>query len=202
MKIIQKTENELIAKEGKSFGVFIGSAFVLAGLFIMYSTDFHGSDNSLIVRVAIPSLFIIVGLAAVLFSSSVLITINKLTGQINYEKKSFVKQDVKTYAISDVLQVELRRTWKMEQTGSSSQGNLKQHKVLVSTSFFVLKNGGELFLSQEEHTSPVGALVFGQNGKSGSDAEIAAFLGVEFKVLDPSSFGVSGIGMNVGGITI
>jgi hypothetical protein len=202
MKITQKTESELDAKEGNLIGIFIGGISIIAGGGFMYVNGFHNGDQWFVS--VLPIIFIVIGVLTILFASSTFITINKMTGQISYRKKSLVKDTVTTYATGDALHVEMRKTWKTEQTGSSEQGNLRRQQVLISQGVLVFKDGSELLLSQQRsaNTSTAAIMINGvANVEHGFASEAASFLGIEFKVLTPSG-GALGLGIDVGGIQL
>ena len=61
----------------------------------------------------------IIGLAAIFFSSSITVDANKTNGQLVYQKKRLIGGSVVTYAITDILRIETRKQWRMESSGTS-----------------------------------------------------------------------------------
>ena len=147
MKIIQTTDSELVAKEGNFLGIVIGVSFVLASGGLMYMIGFSSSQW---IVLSLLIIFMVLGFLNVLVASSTLVTFNKTNGQILYKKKSLVKEVLNTYAIADVLCVELRNILATKKLGIYNNGKLKQLPVLVLRTTILFRDGSGLFLHQKE----------------------------------------------------
>ena len=103
------------------------------------------------------------------------------------------------YAVADVLRIETRKSWRME-NGGGGRGASMPRQVLVSQSVIVFKDGQELPLDHESGSSGLSlgpAVMIGGSGKEVAIAnQVATFLGVPFQEIAPPS---GQIGINIGG---
>jgi hypothetical protein len=196
MKITNQTTDELMLKEGDAKGIMAGIVLVVVGIGVAFYSQFSPSI-ALWIAIAV----FIIGLAFIFLSSSITVDANKTSGQIVYQIKRLIGGSTATYAIADVLRVETRRTWRIENNNvSSGRGVSMPRQVLVSQSAIVFKDGQELPLDHQNSSSGISigpAVMMGGSGKEVAIAnQVATFLGVPFQEIAPPS-GLTGI--NIGG---
>jgi hypothetical protein len=194
MKITIQTADELELQEGGTAGIVVGVAFVIAGVVAGY---FARNAEAFVTWIALG--LGVVGIIAILFSSSITVNASKLSGQIRYQKKRLVGAQNTTYAIADVFRIETRRQWQMQNTAdSANQGVQTQEPVLVAQSVIVLKDGREVALDHQKTSSrtTVGSAVLmsGQGAESAVAAQVAKFLNVPFEEIGPANMGM---GINI-----
>jgi hypothetical protein len=194
MKITIQTADELELQEGGTAGIVVGVAFVIAGVVAGY---FARNAEAFVTWIALG--LGVVGIIAILFSSSITVNASKLSGQIRYQKKRLVGAQNTTYAIADVFRIETRRQWQMQNTAdSANQGVQTQEPVLVAQSVIVLKDGREVALDHQKTSSrtTVGSAVLmsGQGAESAVAAQVAKFLNVPFEEIGPANMGM---GVNI-----
>jgi hypothetical protein len=194
MKITIQTADELELQEGGTAGIVVGVAFVIAGVVAGY---FARNAEAFVTWIALG--LGVVGIIAILFSSSITVNASKLSGQIRYQKKRLVGAQNTTYAIADVFRIETRRQWQMQNTAdSANQGVQTQEPVLVAQSVIVLKDGREVALDHQKTSSrtTVGSAVLmsGQGAESAVAAQVAKFLSVPFEEIGPANMGM---GVNI-----
>jgi hypothetical protein len=105
------------------------------------------------------------------------------------------------YATGDVLRIETRKSWRIENNNvSSGRGVSMPRQVLVSQSVIVFKDGQELPLDHQNSSSGISigpAVMMGGSGKEVAIAnQVATFLGVPFQEIAPPS---GGMGIGIGG---
>ncbi len=196
MKIASQSADELVLKEGSASGVILGVVFVIAGILIgcfLYAT------NTFVIWSA--SAIAVIGLATILFSSSITVDADKANGQLLYQKKRLIGGSAATYAIADILRIETRKQWHMENTApSGNRGVSMPQQVLVSQSVIVFKDGQEVPLDHQKSSSSVSigpaVLMSGQGAEIAIATQVANFLGVPFQEIAPPN---SGAGINIGG---
>jgi hypothetical protein len=200
MKIVNKTADELDLKEGNTSGIVFGIIFVLAGIGLGFYSHFTAS----------PALWVglgllVVGIVTIFMSSSITVDINKTSGQIIYQTKRLVGGKTAIYDIADVLRVETRKSWRMEQGTRTGNTISAPRQVLVFQSVMVFKDGRELPLDHQNNSSNMsigGAVMMGGSGKEVAIAnQVATFLGVPFQEINPPNIGM-GNGINIGGIQL
>jgi hypothetical protein len=194
MKITIQTADELERQEGGTAGIVVGVAFVIAGVVAGY---FARNAEAFVTWIALG--LGVVGIIAILFSSSITVNASKSSGQIRYQKKRLVGAQNTTYAIADVFRIETRRQWQMQNTAdSANQGVQTQEPVLVAQSVIVLKDGREVALDHQKTSSrtTVGSAVLmsGQGAESAVAAQVAKFLNVPFEEIGPANMGM---GINI-----
>jgi hypothetical protein len=194
MKITIQTADELELQEGGTAGIVVGVAFVIAGVVAGY---FARNAEAFVTWIALG--LGVVGIIAILFSSSITVNASKSSGQIRYQKKRLVGAQNTTYAIADVFRIETRRQWQMQNTAdSANQGVQTQEPVLVAQSVIVLKDGREVALDHQKTSSrtTVGSAVLmsGQGAESAVAAQVAKFLSVPFEEIGPANMGM---GVNI-----
>jgi hypothetical protein len=194
MKITIQTADELELQEGGTAGIVVGVAFVIAGVVAGY---FARNAEAFVTWIALG--LGVVGIIAILFSSSITVNASKSSGQIRYQKKRLVGAQNTTYAIADVFRIETRRQWQMQNTAdSANQGVQTQEPVLVAQSVIVLKDGREVALDHQKTSSrtTVGSAVLmsGQGAESAVAAQVAKFLNVPFEEIGPANMGM---GINI-----
>jgi hypothetical protein len=185
MKIASQSSDELILQEGSTSGIVVGVvlavAGVLAGIFLRQTAPF-------VIWIALA--LVVIGIAVVLFASSITVSANRRNGQMVYEKKRLVGTQTKSYAIADVFRIETRKQWRVDNTPQSGNqaGTMPQPK-LVAQSVIVFKNGSELPLDHEKtsSTTTVGSMVLmgGQGAETAIAAQVAQFLNVPFQEIMP-----------------
>src|SRR5271156_4971525 len=111
MKIVSQSSDELILQEGSTSGIVVGVvlalAGVLAGIFLRQKAPF-------VIWIALA--LVVIGIAVVLFASSITVSANRRSGQMVYEKKRLVGTQTKSYAIADVFRIETRKQWRVDNT--------------------------------------------------------------------------------------
>lgn len=196
MKIVSQTSDEMVLREGSASGISFGIIFVIIGPLVWY---YLRSSNSIVIWVALA--FVVIGFVTILFSSSITVNANKTSGQILYQKKRLIGGSNATYAIADVLRIETRKEWRMENFGTSeNRGVSVPRQVLVSQSVIVFKDGREVPLDHQKSSSGMSigpaVLMGGQGAEVAIATQMANFLGVPFQEIAPPT---SGMGINIGG---
>lgn len=177
--------------------MLIGVVFLIAAAAVVFYR--HASNPNMIwVALALA----LVGLGVLLFSSSITINASRKNGQLFYQKRRLVGGSNTTYPISDILRIETRRQWRMENTASpQNQENSMPQPMLVAQSVIVFKNGREVPLDHQKtssNTSVGGAVLMSGQGKEIALANaVAEFLGVPFQELSPPNMG-TGLNINIG----
>jgi hypothetical protein len=196
MKIISQTSDELLLQEGNVSGMLIGGGFlIVAGVAAFYR---HTNPNIIWLALA----FALVGIGVLLFSSSITVKASRSSGQVFYQKKRLIGGKNVTYPINDILRIETRRQWRLENTQNpgNQEGNMPQ-PVLVAQSVIVLKNGNEVPLDHQKtssNTSVGGVVLMSGQGKEIAMAnQVAEFLGVPFQEISPPNMG-TGLNINIG----
>lgn len=197
MKITNQTADELGLKEGDATEIIAGIVLMLVTIGVGFYIQFSIS-TPLWIAIAV----FIIGLALIFMSSSITVDANKASGQLVYQKKRLIGGSTTTYAIGDVLRIETRKQWRMENSGTSgSQGVSMPRQVLVSQSVIVFKNGQELPLDHQKSSSNISigpAVMMGGSGTEVALAnQVATFLGVPFQEIAPPNGGP--ISINIGG---
>jgi hypothetical protein len=196
MKIISQSADELVLREGGASGIAIGVALVVAGL---AAGIFLRASNSIAIWIALA--LVVAGLGAIGFSASITVGANKATGKLSYQKKRLIGAQDSTYAIADVLRIETRKQWRIEDSPPTGDQNVSvPQPVLVWQSVIVFKDGRELPLDHQKTSSrtTVGPVVLmgGQGAEVAIAARVAEFLNVPFQEIAPPNFGM---GINIGG---
>ena len=194
MKIINQSADELVLKEGSASGLIAGAAFVIAGVLAWY---FLHRSNSIAVWIALA--LVAVGLAALLFSSSITVVANKGSGQVSYQKRRLIGAQDSTYSIADIFRIETRKQWQVQNTSApANQGASMPQPMLVAQSVIVFKDGRELPLDHQKTSSStsVGSVVLmgGQGAETAIAAQVAKFLEVPFLEIAPPNMGM---GINI-----
>ena len=202
MKIINQTADELGLKEGNVNSIIFGIIFILGGIVLGFYSHFTPS-NALWFGLGL----FVVGIATLFVSSSITVDISKISGQITYQTKRLIGGKTATYPIADVLRIETRKSWKIEQGTRTGQTISAPRQVLVFQSVMVLKDGQELPLDHQNNSSSMsigGATMMGGSGKEVAIAsQVATFLGVPFQEIAPPAGGLGiGTGINIGGIQL
>jgi drug/metabolite transporter (DMT)-like permease len=106
MKITSQSSDELVLQEGSTSGIVVGAVLIvagaLAGYFLRPSTPY---------AIWIALALALIGVAVILFSSSITVTAKRASGQLLYEKKRIVGAQNSTYAIADIFRIETRKQW-------------------------------------------------------------------------------------------
>lgn len=196
MKIISQSDQELVLQEGGASGIAIGAVFVVAGLAVAI---FLRASNTYAIWIALA--LAIVGIVAICLSSSITVGANKTTGKLSYQKKRLIGAQDTTYAIADVLRIETRKQWRVDNSPPAGNQNVSvPQPVLVWQSVIVFKDGRELPLDHQKTSSQtsVGNVVLmgGQGAEVAIAARVAEFLQVPFLEIVPPDFGMGGI--NIG----
>ena len=117
MKITNQTADELMLKEGDAKSIVIGIILILAGVGIGFYIHFAVS-NPLWVALGL----LVVGLVVAFMSSSIGVAMSKTNGQIMYQTKRLIGGKTAMYSIGDVLRIETRKSWQMENNNSGGRG--------------------------------------------------------------------------------
>jgi hypothetical protein len=198
MKIISQSSDELVLKEGGTSGIVVGIAFVIAGPLVWYFL--RQSNPSVMIWIGLA--IALVGVAVILFSSSITVVANKTSGQVSYQKKRLTGEQNSSFAIADIFRIETRKQWQVQNTApQENQGSMPQ-PVLVAQSVIVFKDGREVPLDHQKNssTTSVGSTVImgGQGAETAIAAQVAKFLNVPFQEIMPPNMG-SGINIISGG---
>jgi hypothetical protein len=199
MKIVSQSSDEMVLHEGSLQGLFVGIVFVIAGVLIAYFK--HASQP----------MFLWIGLAAaavgaivICFASSITVDATKSRDELVYQKKRLVGGATTNYKISDVLRIETRKQWRIENAGQLNRDNPNPPQpVLVAQSVIVFKTGKELALDHQKSSSSMNVggavLMSGQGNETAMANRVAEFLGVPFQEIMPPN--MMGMGMS-GGLNI
>ncbi len=191
MKIISQSSDELVLKEGSTSGIVVGAVLVIAGAL---AGVFLRESSPIVIWIALA--LIIVGIAVILFSSSITVIANKATGNVSYEKKRIVGARNSTYAIADIFRIETRKQWQMQNAPPSNNQPAPMPQ-LVAQSVIIFKDGRELALDHQKtsSTTTVGPVVLmgGQGAETAIAAQVAKFLNVPFQEVAPPNMGMGTI---------
>ena len=195
MKIISQSADELVLQEGSATGIAIGVVFVIVGALAGY---FLHHSSPLVIWIALG--VVLIGVAVILFSASITLDANKGSGQISYRKKRSIGGQDSTYAIADVLRIETRKQWRVQNSPPAGNQNVSiPQPVLVWQSVIVFKDGREVPLDHQKtaSTTTIGPAVL--MGGSGAEvaiaAQVAKFLDVPFQEIAPPNIGMGFIQM-------
>ena len=197
MKIVNQTADEMALKEGSAKGIITAVVLVVVGIGIVFYSHF---SPSVVLWIGIA--VFVVGLLMLFLSSSIAVDINKATGQIACQTKRLIGGNSATYAVADVLRIETRQMWRMQNANAGNRGLSTPRQTLVSQSVMVMKNGQEVPLDHQNSPSGMSVgpgVMMGGAGKEVAIAnQVATFLGVPFQEIAPPG---GPIGINIGGGT-
>jgi hypothetical protein len=201
MKIVSQSSDEMVLQEGNIQGIAIGIACIIAGVLAAY---FLHATKPMAVWIGLGA--VVLGVGVICFASSITVDATKSKDQLVYRKKRLIGAKISTYAISDVLRIETRKQWRVENTApAANRGTANPPQpVLVAQSVIVFKSGKELALDHQKNSSSmqVGAAVLmsGQGSETAMANRVATFLGVPFQeIMPPNMMGMGGMG---GGLNI
>jgi hypothetical protein len=203
MKIMSQSSDEMVLHEGSIQGMVVGIALVIAGVLGAYFL--HGSKP---IALWIGLAAMVVGAGIVCFASSITVGVTKSKDQLVYEKKRLVGAKTDTYKISDVLRIETRKQWRIENATPGNRDNPNPPQpVLVAQSVIVFKSGKELPLDHQKNSSSMqvggAVLMSGQGSETAMANRVAEFLGVPFQeIMPPNMMGMgmgSGLNIQIGG---
>jgi hypothetical protein len=201
MKIVSQSSDEMVLQEGNIQGIAIGIACVIAGILAAY---FLHSTKPMAVWIGLGA--VLLGIGVICFASSITVDATKSRDQLVYQKKRLIGAKVSTYAISDVLRIETRKQWRMENTApNANRGTANPPQpMLVAQSVIVFKSGKELALDHQKNSSSMqiggAVLMSGQGSETAMANRVATFLGVPFQeIMPPNMMGMGGMG---GGLNI
>ncbi len=197
MKIISQSADELVLQEGSASGIMIGGAFVVAGALVGYLG--HASSP---IAVWIALAMVVAGIVVILLASSITVTANRGSGQLFYQKKRLVGAQNTTYPIVDILRIETRKQWRIDNAQNSGNQNAPPPQpVLVAQSVIVFKDGREVPLDHQKtsSTTSVGSAVLmsGQAKEGAMASQVANFLHVPFQEIGPPNFS-TGLQIDIG----
>lgn len=201
MKIVSQSSDEMVLHEGNIQGIVIGVACIVAGVLAAY---FLHATKPIAVWIGLGA--VALGVGVICFASSITVNASKSKGQLLYEKKRLIGAKSSTYAIADILRIETRKQWRVDNTPPSAnrENAVPPQPVLVAQSVIVFRSGKELPLDHQKNSSSmqIGAAVLmsGQGSETAMANRVATFLGVPFQEIMPPSMGM-GMGMG-GGINI
>ena len=195
MKIVNQSADELVLKEGSTTVIAIGVVFVIAGALGGYFLH-HSSPIAIWIALGV----VLIGAAAILFSTSITVDANKASGQISYQKKRLIGGQNSMYAIADVLRIETRKQWRVQNSPPAGDQNVSiPQPVLVWQSVIVFKDGRELPLDHQKtsSTTTIGPAVLmgGQGAEVAIATQVAKFLSVPFQEIAPPNIGMGIIQM-------
>ncbi len=190
MKITSQSADQLVLQEGSASGIAIGGVFVVAGAVGGYFLH-HSSPIAIWIGLAV----VLLGLAVVLFSASITVAADKATGRISYQKKRLIGGQNSTYAIADVLRIETRKQWRVQNSPPAGNQDVSiPQPVLVWQLVVVFKDGRELPLDHQKtsSTTTIGPAVLmgGQGAEVAIATQVANFLSVPFQEIAPPNIGM------------
>jgi Tfp pilus assembly PilM family ATPase len=196
MKIVSQSSDELVLQEGSTQGIVVGVVFAAAGVF---GGIFLRQASPFAIWIALA--VVLIGIATILFSSSITVVANKTSGNVLYQKKRLIGAKNSTYAIADIFRIETRKQWHIENSPPTGNQNASPPPPkLVAQSVIVFKNGSEVPLDHQKtsSTASVGSVVLmgGQGAESAIAAQVAKFLNVPFEEIAPPNMG-SGINIQI-----
>jgi hypothetical protein len=199
MKIVSQSSDEMVLHEGSFQGIAVGIACVAAGVLGAY---FLHSTKPLAVWIGLAA--VMLGVGVICFASSINVDATKSTDQLVYEKKRLVGAKTETYKISEVLRIETRKQWRIDNAAPPNRQTANPPQpVLVAQSVIVFKSGKELPLDHQKNSSSMqmgaAVLMSGQGAETAMANRVAAFLGVPFQEIMPPN--MMGMGMS-GGLNI
>lgn len=201
MKIVSQSSDEMVLHEGRFQGMAVGVACVVAGVLAAY---FLHSTKPIALWIGLGA--VVLGTGVICFASSITVNATKSKDRLVYEKKRLIGAKTANYAISDVLRIETRKQWRMEDrapAGDRQNANPTQQPVLIAQSVIVFKSGKELALDHQKTSSSMqvggAVLTSGQGNETAMANRVATFLGVPFQEIMPPS--IMGMGM-AGGLNI
>src|SRR5580698_4348577 len=136
MKIVSQSSDEMQLHEGSVQGIIVGAAFVIGGLLAAY---FLHASKPIAVWIGLAAAA--VGVGVICFASSITVAASKSKNELVYEKKRLVGAKTDTYKISEVLRIETRKQWRIENAGAPRENNTPAQPVLVAQSVIVFKSG-------------------------------------------------------------
>jgi hypothetical protein len=194
MKIVSQTADQLVLQEGSTSGMMVGALLVIAGA-VVWFLGHATNPNTIWISLAI----VAVGIGVILFASSITVNASKASGQLLYQKKRLVGGSNATYSIADILRIETRKQYRME--NNSGQSGSAPQPMLVAQSVILFKDGREVPLDHQKtsSTTSVGGAVLmsGQGKETAMAAQVASFLNVPFQEIAPPPFG-GGLQINIG----
>ncbi len=185
MKLVKKTDQEIILVDKKILETFIGILFILVGCYMTYSIF---SKDSNIKEYVFALVFVISGFLALFLGIQRKTHINIISGKIILEEKTLLNKKVSTCEISSVAQVQLRQTTSY-QTSSTGLAGLGMSKPVISNQVVLLLKDG-LSIPLETSKSARGFSVMGI--KRSQDHEksmnlaimLGTFLNVPFQMVE------------------
>jgi hypothetical protein len=180
MKIISQTPEELVLKESRAKEITLGVLLLLFSLAIEIAENANPGSFSYGRGMLMPILFFVAGILVFLFSSFIHVDLNKITGQITYQKKRLIGTKSQQYPILDVIRIETRRR----------QVYRNRSQKLMTQSVLIFKDGTELPLDHEigsslELRSSSGVLMGAPGTETTTASTVASFLGVPFQEVAP-----------------
>jgi len=197
MKIVSQSTDEMVLREGSASGIAVGIVMAIAGILVAYFL--HASKP---VTVWIGLAVSAIGVGIILLASSITVDADKAKGQLTYRKKRLIGAKTATYAIADILRIETRKQWRIDNTPPSANREAAPppQPVLVAQSVIVFKTGRELPLDHQKSSSSMSVgpavLMSGQGAETAMANRVAEFLGVPFQEIMPPDMGM---GINMGG---
>jgi hypothetical protein len=199
MKIVSQSPDEMVLHEGSWQGLVVGGAFVVAGALAGYFL--HAAQPA---ALWIGLAAVGVGAAIVCFASSITVNATKSKDQLVHEKKRIAGTRTAAYRISDVLRIETRKKWEMQNNNTGGNRDSAPTPVLMAQTVIVFKSGKELPLDHQKSSSSMRmgptVLTGGQSNETAIGNRVAAFLGVPFQeIMPPNTMGGGGWNIQIGG---
>lgn len=189
MKILSRTDSRMVLKDGDATGIVFGVIFLIAAVVIGIG---FLSVNQWMKWVALGA--VVFGLLTLLSSYSITIDIQKANGSFSYRKKRVIGGSSTTYAVSDVLRIETRRQWEVDNV-SNEKGASAPRSVLITQSVIVFKNGQELALDHQKNAQSMrignAPTMVSQGNEVALATQVAEFMEVPFQEIAPGMGNVS-----------
>jgi hypothetical protein len=179
MKIKSQTAEELVLTDSTKGAFWLLSLFVLIGLYLGYNAFLK--HESLIISL----FFIIVGMGAILISENRIVRINKSSGKITIQKKSFLRNSINIIDISEVEQVHLHLYPQYSNSVGNNSTNISNVIMMRQLNLY-LKNGNSIPLEKATGKMQTMGTNIEDGGQKGVSEGIllSRFLNVPFQIID------------------
>lgn len=189
MKIISQTDDEMVLQQGDIASLVLSVILMVGAIGVDYYFYFISGVSNIL---WIGAIIFVIGLIILFVSAALSMDIKKSSDRIFFGKKRVTGSRQATYAISNVLRIEVRKEWRTRTTtNNGSNRNVKQ--VLLAQTVVVFKDGSELPIDTPHQASGktmsmgAGTLIPGSGKEVALANRIAAFLGVPFQEIAPSN---------------
>jgi len=180
MKITSATAEQMEMQEGGKGFIILGSGLIGMGLFF---AAIFVSFSDVAVGLTALAVMAVIGTLLILFNSTIIVTANRRTGQLLYEKKRLAGNQKSIYSFQEVFGIETRHEWQTSET-TDSDGNTTRDTNLMAKSIILLRDGRKLVIGSQTNNSRR-ALVGIPGSVSNLAATLAQFLNVPYQETAP-----------------